>query len=414
MTERLYFEDPLATAFEGRVAGAGSFGGWASVVLDRSAFYPEAGGQMADRGVLRWAGVEANVVDVQVDDGGVVHHRLELPAGTEPPAAGVAVAGTVDRARRRLHMALHTGQHMLSRALLDEASAATVSARLGESGPTIDLDVAAVDEAALARAEALVNAVIDDDRVIRAYFPSPEELAGLALRRAPKVERDVRVVDVDGFDVSPCGGTHCTRTAQVGLVKITGVERAKGKIRIGFVAGARAREELGRARDDLASLARELTCGPAAVATAVAKLRTELGGAREAAKRLTSELGTRLATELVDAARANGEAAIVAAIPGASVDLLRVIAGAARERFEGAALLAGADAEGVPVIVSRHPSATLDCGKALRALATAAGGRGGGRPDYAEGRLPPGADFTSAARLALAQFGQTTSGAIGA
>src|SRR5262245_54193864 len=121
-TERLYFADPLLLSFEARVVAHGS----ASIVLNRTAFYPESGGQMADRG--RLAG--APVLDVQFDDHGVVHHRLDGPL----PAVGASVTGEVDRDRRRVHMALHTGQHMLSRALEDVAGAATVSSRLGESG----------------------------------------------------------------------------------------------------------------------------------------------------------------------------------------------------------------------------------------------------------------------------------------
>src|SRR5262249_3425100 len=152
--------------------------------------------------------------------------------------------GTIDRARRRVHMALHTGQHTLSRALVDVARADTVSSRLGETACTIDVDQAQVAERDLARAEDLVNSIIDADAPVRAFLPEPGELAALPLRRPPKVETDIRIVAVGEFDYSPCGGTHCLRTAQVGFVSVTGVERYKGKIRITFAAGRRARAEL--------------------------------------------------------------------------------------------------------------------------------------------------------------------------
>src|SRR5690349_4904760 len=115
-TERLYYADPLLLDFSAQILAHGTWNGAPSVILDRTAFYPESGGQMADRGTLSGA----LVIDVQVDDAGAVHHVLE---GGALPAIGATMAGVVDRARRRVHMALHTGQHMLSRALEDVASA---------------------------------------------------------------------------------------------------------------------------------------------------------------------------------------------------------------------------------------------------------------------------------------------------
>ncbi|HLL84907.1 MAG TPA: alanyl-tRNA editing protein, partial [Longimicrobium sp.] len=218
-TERLYFSDPFLHRFTGRVIAHGTWSKTPSVVLHQTAFYPEAGGQMADRGLLGGLPVR----DVQVDDEGVVHHLLDLPQGGALPEVGAEVSGEIDRVRRRVHMALHTGQHMLSRALVDVAGAATVSARLGESLCTIDVDLDVLDEAKVAEAEELVNSVIDDDIVIRSFFPNAEELAALPLRRKPKVTDNIRVVQIGEFDVSPCGGTHCTRSAQVGLVRVLSV-----------------------------------------------------------------------------------------------------------------------------------------------------------------------------------------------
>ena len=210
MTPRLYYDDPLLLSFRARVTAHAQYGGAPSVVLDRTAFYPEAGGQMADRGLL--GGVA--VTDVQADDAGLVHHVL----GGELPPIGAEIDGAIDKDRRRMHMSLHTGQHMLSRGLLDVVGGETVSSRLGESSCTIDLDIAKADERELARAEDLTNSVIDDDVTIRAYFPAADELAALPLRRAPKVEDNVRVVQIGTFDVSPCGGTYTISAAGVTLV----------------------------------------------------------------------------------------------------------------------------------------------------------------------------------------------------
>ena len=381
MTVRLYHADSFLRQFGATVVAHATHGGRASVILDRTAFYPEAGGQMADAGVLAGRAV----ADVQVDDDGRVHHVVD--GDGELPAVGDSVEGTIDWARRRLHMSLHTGQHMLSKGLLDVAGAATVSARLG-GACTIDLDRDGLSDRQLAEAEELVNAVIDDDAPIRAWFPEPGELAGLALRREPKVENDVRVIAIGDFDLSPCGGTHCARTAQVGAVRILGAERYKGGTRITFASGKRAREVLAAHHDVLAQLARGFTCAPDGVPVAVDKLRRDLGETREqlrAAQR-------RWADGLIDQLLRDGTGRVVAAIPGADTELLRAlgsrITGAGRD-----ALLAGPAAAGTPVLLVRAAGSALDCGATLRALAQASGGRGGGRPDHAEGRLPADVDW---------------------
>src|SRR5258706_15205130 len=122
-TSRLYHDDSFRLTFDAEVVAHSAFGGKTSVVLDRTAFYPESGGQMADRGTLGGR----SILDVQADDAGVVHHIVE----GELPVLGAQVSGAIDGPRRRLHMALHTAQHALSRALVDLVGAETVSARLG-------------------------------------------------------------------------------------------------------------------------------------------------------------------------------------------------------------------------------------------------------------------------------------------
>jgi alanyl-tRNA synthetase len=388
-TEKLYHHDSLLSSFDAVVVAHGRFGDAASLVLDRTAFYPESGGQMGDRGVLG----DLAVRDVQIDDDGVIHHLVDGPLA----APGAAVRGEVDRARRRVHMALHTGQHMLSRALVDEASAETVSSRLGESVCTIDVDLEKLDERAVARAEALVNAVVDDDAPVRAFFPDAAELASLPLRRQPKVSRDIRVVAIGDFDVSPCGGTHCLRTAQVGLLRVTGLERYKGKMRVSFAAGRRARDELAAQAQVIVSLGRELTCGPAEVPTALAKLKRELQETREKLGQARARVMEALAEELL----AGGGPVVAALVEDADAEALRLLAKRLTRKPGVVALLAGASGDGIAVLAARAAAASFDCGAFVKRVAAAHGGRGGGRPESAEGRLPAGA-VDAAAWAALA------------
>lgn len=391
MTRRLYYDDPLLSRFTARVLAHAEHH---SLVLDQTALYPESGGQMADHGTLFFLGargeVGARVEDVQVDDAGVVHHVLE----GELPPVGVEVRGQVDLARRRAHMALHSGQHVLSRALVDVARAETVSSRLGETLCTIDVDVPGLAESAVGRAEALANELVDADRPVRTWFPEPGELATLPLRRAPKQSEHVRVVDLGGFDLSPCGGTHVTHTAQIGVVRVLGTERYKGGTRVSFEAGPRARRALAAEADALRALAKELTCGALAVADAVAKLRADLGHTRDALSRAHALVAEHTAHEL--AAHAVPGAPIVAVLDAGGAELARTVA--ARLVREGTSLAAiGArDGDGLHVVLARSDAGATDCGALFKRLALATGGRGGGRPERAEGKLPADVNLVDA------------------
>jgi len=386
-TARAYYDDVLLDALESTVTAHGALGERPSVILDRTVFYPEAGGQMADRGVLAGAAV----LDVQVDDDGAVHHVVEGPL----PAVGARVTGVIERPRRREHMALHTGQHMLSRALVDVARAETVSSRLGDTACTIDVDRDGLGEAKIAECEALVNRVIDEDRPVRAWFPSAEELRSLALRRAPKQTENVRVVDVAGFDISPCGGTHVLRTAEVQLVRVTSVERYKGGTRVTFTAGPRGRAALFDEDRSLRELARELVCPPHEVGKHVARVRADTLAVREELGRARALLARFLADEA--RARAMGDRVFLL-LPEGGIELAKgVVAHLVKDGALTVIVGVGIE-DGVHTIVARGPGSTTDCGALLKALAASCGGRGGGRPERAEGRMPVGIDVESAAR----------------
>jgi alanyl-tRNA synthetase len=391
-TEKLYWQDPFATAFEAE-ATRGTFGDKPSIVLDRTLFYPEAGGQLADVGTLVLGDQRIAVTDVQIDDDGIVHHLVADPATLGP--SPLRVRGEIDAVHRRDSMADHTAQHMLSRALLDIAHAETVSARLGATTSTIDVSVAVVSDADLARAEDLVNAVVRDDARVLASFPTPDELAKMPLRRPPKVTTGIRIIEVEGFDFSPCGGTHCTKTGQIGLVRVVATERYKGKLRVTFQAARRALEST-RAKDHaLAALAKELTCGPLDVGGAVAKLRADLKSKSDALGVARGELAQLVALRLLaeHPPDPSGTTPIVADREHDDVTMLRSLAGKLAARADVVAICLGGDGTSSdsgdrPIVVQRGASASVDCGAWLKAAATRFGGRGGGSKDRAEGRVP--------------------------
>lgn len=385
-TERLYYDDPWLHRFEAQVTAVTHASDCTALELDRSAFYPESGGQMADRGTI--GGLE--VLDVQLDGERVLHF-----VSGDAPGPGDVVHATIDRARRRSHMALHTGQHILSRALLDIGGHDTISSRLGETACTIDIDTEKIDESALRDAEALANAVVDDDVEVLAHFP--DDVGRLALRKAPPAKERIRVVQIGDFDVTPCGGTHCTRSAQVGLVSITGVERHKRHVRLSFAAGPRARATLKEHDRIVRALAKSFSCGPDNIASGIDKLRAELDGAWAQAKELGSVAAELLAESLV---RDREAGPVVAAMNGPAA-IVREVARRLCAEPHAVALLAAQTPEQTSVVLQRGDASDFDCGAFMRRLASAHEGRGGGRADRAEGRLPPGLDWPRTVKALL-------------
>jgi alanyl-tRNA synthetase len=390
-TEKLYWDDPFALTFETQGATLASWDGHPSLVLPATRFYPEAGGQLGDTGSLDLGGFRALVQDTQVTDDGLIHHVIDAVPPTENLTG--PIHGEVDRERRLDHMAHHTAQHMLSSALASVARADTVSARLGRSSCTIDLDVPSTPEGELARVEDLVNAVVRDDVPVRAFVPTPEELSRLALRRSPKVSHAVRIVEILGFDQTPCGGTHCTRTGQVGVVRVVGAEKYKGRSRLTFVAAARALADM-RARDQvLSTLTRELTCGATDLPAALGRIKAELRTSRESLGQTRAELARLVADEALSrhpASASGGDTRVLVLRDGDDVAALRLLAGRIATRSDAVAICVsvGEADDDCPIVVQRGAASSFDCGAWLRHVATAHGGRGGGRPERAEGRLP--------------------------
>ncbi|MBX3228290.1 MAG: alanyl-tRNA editing protein [Labilithrix sp.] len=405
MTEKLYWADPHRTTFTSTVRAFTSRDGRPSVMLERSLFYPEGGGQLGDVGTLRAGGRTHAVVDTQIDDAGVIHHLL-----AEPPAEPLAgeVEGTIDATRRRDHMAQHTAQHALSRALADLAKADTVSARLGATSCTIDVARPGIPDAELHRAEDLVNELIASDVAVRALYPTAEELPLLKLRKQPKVtEGTIRVIDIEGFDLTPCGGTHCTRTGQIGQARIVALEKYKGMLRITFHAGLRALTDARAKHAALAALAADLTCGVADVPAAVTRLRADLKNARASLDAARGEIATLLATSvLASLPEGPGPHVLPLERPGDDVNALRKLANELTTDPRVLTLLAAPDAATgeLSIVVQRGSGVAFDAGAFIKAQCAERGTRGGGRPERGEARFPTGTTLdalTTAARALL-------------
>jgi len=385
MTERLYYRDSYRYRFEATVTGLESTQeGQSRVRLDSSCFYPESGGQMADRGTL--AGME--VLDVQEEDGELVH----LLAGRPSLEVGMRVKGEVDEERRATHRQQHTGQHVLSRSLENILGLATVSSRLGESGNTLDLALEEdLDFDTLDRVEDAANRVIQEARTVHVRFCDPSDASSIDRGKIPPGQSELRVIEIEGFDRNACGGTHCANTAEIGLIAITGKEKVRGGIRLHFLCGRRA-QNYRRSRDRLVGrLGRILTTGDAELETAVAGLREEAKSNAKQVAELAAQLAALSAQSwLAEAQERQLEASSVRVLarvlPPSLAGALSEVANALRKEEDLLLLLAAPQGKRTRVLLSRGEGLTfLHCGKLLSQGLKALGGKGGGQPQRAQG-----------------------------
>jgi alanyl-tRNA synthetase len=372
VTERLYYTDPYLTDFEAEIVDLEPVEGGARVILDRTAFYPTSGGQPFDTGFLGGA----RVVEVLEEGARIVHVVSgEIPRGH--------VAGSIDWGRRFEHMQQHTGQHVLS-AALDRLAVRTVSFHLGSVAATIDL-AREVTAAEITRAEDAANAIVWEDRPVAISFVDAEHAAALPLRKESARTGRLRIIEIDGFDVSACGGTHVARTGSVGVIAVSGWERFKGGSRIEFRCGVRALRAHRALRDTVATAARLMSAGAEELPAGIERLQAEN---RDGNRRL-KDLDARLAGYEADvlaaraleapAGRVVVEALLEPDLTGLKTRAQRI---AARPGHV-AILLTGAAP--VSVVIARSSDAALDAAALLKQLTAEFGGKGGGRPELAQG-----------------------------
>jgi alanyl-tRNA synthetase len=399
MTTKLYWHDSHLTRFTAQVVDCFGQEGHSVVALDQSAFYPGGGGQPHDIGTLN----AARVLTVSMADNGHVLHHLE---GSVPLQVGEAVAGEVDWPHRLEIMQQHTGQHILSQAFFHLFGAETKGFRIFERVAEIDLTLDAPPAeltAAIIQAEELANTVVFEDRVIRLHTVTQEEAAHLPLRKESFITDCLRVVEIADFDWSPCGGTHAQRTGEVGLIAVRSWERAKRMTRVQFVCGIRALRDYRTANQTAVDVAHRFSVGRDEAPEAVARLF-------EAHKQL--ERRTRTLVELAIMAEAQ---ALLEATPATHARRLlwrifddrdfeevKLLAHRLVASNGVLALLATRTPEMARLVFARSTDLTVEVNTLLSRVCERLGGRGGGKPDLAQGGGPRVAELEQALMEAVA------------
>ena len=393
MTERLYYTDAYLAEFDADVTACAPDGDRFRVTLSATAFYPTSGGQPHDLGRL---GGRA-VVDVVDDDTGHLAHMVDGPLDV-----GARVHGAIDWTRRFDHMQQHTGQHVLSAAFETVCRARTESFHLGTTSATIDLGrmVTAQD---IAAAEDDANRIVWQDREVRVRFVSADEAAALPLRKESERTGMLRLVDVTDYDLSACGGTHVARTGGIGLISVTGWEKFKGGTRVEFRCGGRALGQLREWRDAFQTTNRVLSVSALELAPAIERLQGENKTLGRTVRTLQEQLAGHVAADLVTTgARVAGRVIVAQALEGWEAGGLKAIAAAIAATPGGCAAVFSTSQPALAVI-ARAPDVAVDASAVLKALIARFGGKGGGKPDLAQGGGLTGdiGEIVAAARIAL-------------
>jgi len=374
MTERIYYTEPSCRAFEATVTRTGERDGRPLVTLDRTAFYPTSGGQPFDTGRLG----SVDVVET-IDEGDEIVHVVSAPV-----APGTRLRGEIDWVRRFDHMQQHTGQHVLSAAFDRLFENRTTSFHMGAEVSTIDVAREATS-GEIDRAVDEANHVVWEDREVSVRFVSVDEASRLTLRKEPIREGTLRLVEIRDFDLSACGGTHVSRTGAIGIIAVTQSERFRGGSRITFACGSRALRAFRGYRDAVAGAVRVLSVLPHELPSAVERAQLDAKDLRKTVSRLQGELAGHEASRLLeDAALVGDRRVVVQALEGWDAAGLKAIASSLVAQGGVVAVLVSAG-NPIAVVVARSQDAALDSSKGLRMLLDRFGGRGGGRPELAQG-----------------------------
>ncbi len=400
VAERLYYDSP-ALEFPARVTDirlvaterteTGDKEQVWQVALDRTAFYPESGGQPWDTGVLVATARSGAVLHVPVE-------RVEEDEATgevwhfvrKPLVEGTEVAGRVDAERRRDHMQQHSGQHLLSAVFLSRLGARTVSFHLGAESSTIDLalpeGMSEISAREIEEVEAEVNRLVFEDRPLTPRWHTREEaeamLARGELRKLPDREGPMRVIEMSGVEFNACGGTHVCSTGAIGGLLVRKLEKVKQGWRVEFVCGLRAVKAARRDYTLLSGVAGSLSVGATDVPARIAALQEENKAAAKQRKVLMEELAEASAAQLASAVGLGEVAHAVYA--NKPIEFAKRVA-SELGRAGRTAVIGVIEGSAGAVVVALTAGDGRNAGALLRELLGQFGARGGGSAELAQG-----------------------------
>ncbi|MFC2064360.1 DHHA1 domain-containing protein [Chloroflexota bacterium] len=385
MTKLLFINDPNCLEFQAEVTSTIQLDdGSIAALMPQTYFYPTGGGQYHDIG---WIGV-ARVLDVVKQENDDVFHILDREIST-----GIHLA-RIDKARRNRNMQSHTAQHILSQTFKLEFGLNTLSSNISFDHPsTIDLNTLSISDAELKIVEDEANRVVFNNLLVKSYFISDKQLSTIPFRRPPKVSENIRVIEIDGFDYSACGGTHCDRTGSIGLIKILKTEIQNKKLRIHFIAGSLALEFFQETYERMKKIAILLETGMEQVDQAVNK---QVDGFQEIRLKMQELKNKYLEYEknrLLSGMTAHGNFKIITKVfEDLDMPDLRYLANALKSVNDFIVVLASYWESKLSMVVACSENCELDAREILDSLIEKYQGKGGGDKTFAQGggKFQPG------------------------
>jgi len=370
MNKRIYFDDPYQVKFESKITDRVKHNNRTALILEQTCFYPESGGQPADKGTLN--GVE--IIDIIEDKGRILHIVDQEVAETK-------VNGKVDWKTRFDYMQQHAGQHILSQSFWELMQGKTMSFHLGQDVSTLEIDIQKISDLELEKVEKGANKIIFQNREIKTYFVDEDKIGEIPLRKPPKKTGLIRIVEVADYDFSACGGTHPSRTGEIGLIKILKWGRIRNNLSFEFVCGSRALRDYTLKNRILLQAASRLSVGEEEVPDTLEKLFTDLKSEKKQKRKVLIKLSELEARDI----RQNAEGRIIKKIySGRSRDDIRHIA-LNIIRNPGYIVLFGLKADRkANLILARSEDIDFDMRQLIPAASQLINGKGGGRQSLVE------------------------------
>nr|WP_317380156.1 alanyl-tRNA editing protein [uncultured Faecalimonas sp.] len=368
MTEKLFYQDSHKCTFTATVQEVRRSENGYEIVLDRTAFFPEGGGQKADTGRIG----SVSVLDVQEIDGTIIHYTdgaLEK---------GAVVEGCIDWKERFSKMQQHTGEHIVSGLINRLYGYHNVGFHLGSDSVTLDFN-GVVPKEKLHEIELLANEAVAKNLPVQVLYPTDEELQEITYRSKIEIEGQVRIVVIDGYDVCACCAPHVKHTGEIGLIKLVGIQNYKGGVRISMLCGFRALEDYHQKEKNNREIAVMLSAKEYETAAEVTRLKEELNSK----KAKIAELEKRILKQKVEMLDVSAE--IVSLFEETDPVMTRELVNLLLEKgAKMAVVFSGDDKEGYRYVLG---SREMDVRAAGRLLNEAFQGRGGGKPEMVQGTV---------------------------
>ncbi|NOZ62498.1 MAG: hypothetical protein GXO74_12555 [Calditrichaeota bacterium] len=371
-TKKLYLVRPDLKQFEAKIVSIAPFEDHFALILDQTAFYPTSGGQMHDSGTAN--GIP--VVDVIETDAEIVHILPE-------PISGDKATCQINWERRFDFMQQHTAFHILAQSFLRVTGKNTLSSHLGEEFSTIDVETAQISDREIEQVEMLANQICFENRAVRHFFVQENELDHFSLRALPTKGEQIRLVEIENFDVDPCGGTHVNYTGQVSVIKILSQEKIRGNVRLTFVAGKRALSDYQRKWKILKQLSAKLTEAEDKIINKFEKLQAEQKEFLKIKKKYRALLISKEADDLIAEAHISDSIFLTRIFENRELAEIRDLA---RQIINRGHLIVifGLKNERGNLIIARSKDFEINLAALAPKINEIVNGKGGGRADFIE------------------------------